>query len=99
VVVTRESTLRLKPHSEPVHHAAEMLGLPPERCVMIGDMTVDVKAAKKAGTWAIGVLCGFGERAELEAAGADLILDSTAELPHWLVPQSPLGAGAQFSSP
>jgi len=27
------------------------------------------------------VLCGFGERAELERAGADLILPSVAELP------------------
>ena len=85
VVVTRESTPRLKPHPQPVRHAAETLGLPPERCVVVGDTTADVEAAKRAGAWAIGVLCGFGEREELEAAGADLILDSTAELTDWLV--------------
>lgn len=86
VVVTRESTPRLKPHPQPVRHAAESLNLPPERCVMVGDTTADVEAAKKAGAWVIGVLCGFGERNELEAAGADLVLQSTAELAHWLIP-------------
>jgi phosphoglycolate phosphatase len=86
VVITHESTPRLKPHPEPVRYAAEVLGLPPERCVMIGDTTVDIEAAKKAGTWAIGVRCGLGEWEELKMAGADLILESTAELTQWLIP-------------
>jgi len=85
VVVTRESTPRIKPHPQPVRHAAEMLDLPPERCAMVGDTTVDVEAAKKAGARAVGVLCGFGERDELETAGADLILGSTAELAEWFI--------------
>lgn len=84
VVVTRESTPRLKPHPQPVCHAAETLGLTPERCVMVGDTTVDIEAAKRAGARAIGVLCGFGEQEELQTAGADLILNSTAELADWL---------------
>jgi len=85
VVVTRESTPRIKPHPQPIQHAAEILGLSPQRCVMVGDTTVDIEAAKKAGTRAIGVLCGFGEQDELDAAGADLILDSTAELTDWFI--------------
>jgi HAD superfamily hydrolase (TIGR01549 family) len=85
VVVTRESTPRLKPHPQPVRYAAEMLGLSPERCVMVGDTTVDMEAAKKAGARAIAVLCGFGEREELEAAGADIILESTARLGELLI--------------
>lgn len=80
-VVTRESTWRLKPHAAPVRHAAERLGLPPHRCAMVGDTPVDMRSARQAGAWAIGVLCGFGERDELERAGAHLILDSPAELP------------------
>jgi phosphoglycolate phosphatase-like HAD superfamily hydrolase len=28
----------------------------------------------------VGVLCGFGERKELEKAGADLILENTVDL-------------------
>jgi len=79
-LVTRESTWRLKPHPAPIRHAARLLGVPVERCVMVGDTTVDVKAARRAGTWAVAVLCGFGERKELERAGAHLVLEHTARL-------------------
>jgi phosphoglycolate phosphatase len=75
-----EDTARLKPHPEPVELAASKLGLPANRCLMVGDTTVDIHAARRAGAWACGVLCGFGERRELERAGAHLILDSTADL-------------------
>jgi HAD superfamily hydrolase (TIGR01549 family) len=80
VVVTRESTWRLKPHPAPIRHAAQLLGVPVERCVMVGDTTVDVRSAVRAGAWAVAVLCGFGERRELERANAHVILDHTAHL-------------------
>jgi N-acetyl-D-muramate 6-phosphate phosphatase len=79
-VVTRESTRRVKPHPAPIHFVAERLGLPPQRCVMVGDTTVDVRSARAAGAWAAAVLSGFGTRAELERAGAHLVLDSAAQL-------------------
>jgi len=82
VVVTHEDTWRLKPHPEPIRHAAEQLGVAIERCLMVGDTGVDVRAAKAAGAYAVGVLCGFGEQGDL--AGADLILENTAELGEWL---------------
>jgi phosphoglycolate phosphatase-like HAD superfamily hydrolase len=47
---------------------------------MVGDTTVDIRAARRAGAWAIGVLCGFGEAKELKRAGAHLLLDSPADL-------------------
>jgi phosphoglycolate phosphatase-like HAD superfamily hydrolase len=83
-VVTRESTWRLKPHPAPILHAARVLGLPPQRCAMVGDTTVDVRAARRAGAYAVAVLCGFGERGELERAGAHLVLSTPAELPSTL---------------
>ena len=52
---------------------------------MVGDTTVDVHAARRAGAWSVGVLCGFGQRAELARAGAHLVLETTADLQHWLV--------------
>jgi len=79
-VVTRESTWRLKPHPAPVRYAAQQLGLPAGRCVMVGDTTVDVKSGRRAGAWTVGVLCGFGERQELERAGAHVILEHTSRL-------------------
>lgn len=79
-VVTRESTWRLKPHPSPIQHSARLLDVPVEQCVMVGDTTVDVRAARRAGAWAVGVLCGFGEREELEQAGAHAVLECTPDL-------------------
>lgn len=80
VLVGRDTTWRIKPHPEPVLHAARTLGFEPGRCLMVGDTTVDVLAGRRAGAWTCGVLCGYGERAELERAGADVIIEETAEL-------------------
>ncbi len=82
VVVTHEDTWRLKPHPEPIRYAAEQLGVAIERCLMVGDTGMDVRAAKAAGAYAVGVLCGFGEQGDL--VGADLILENPAELGEWL---------------
>ena len=82
VVVTHEDTWRLKPHPEPIRYAAKQLGVTVGRCLMVGDTSLDVRAAEAAGACAVGVLCGFGERGDL--AGADLILENTAELGEWL---------------
>ena len=80
LVVTQSTTKRLKPHPQPVLYAAEQLGLAPEACVMVGDTPVDVLSGCRAGAWAVGVLCGFGEKDELWRAGAHVVLPSTADL-------------------
>lgn len=48
--------------------------------VMVGDRRHDIEGAKKAGIASIGVSFGFGGREELEAAGADYVVDSMQEL-------------------
>jgi HAD superfamily hydrolase (TIGR01509 family) len=80
LIVTHATTKRLKPHPEPVLYAARHLGLSPDVCAMVGDTPVDVLSGRRAGAWAIGVLCGFGEEVELRRAGAHLVLSSTADL-------------------
>ena len=84
VVVSRRDVKRLKPHPEPIRYACQQLGYAPEQCVMVGDTTVDIKAGKKANALTVGVLCGFGERPELERLEPDLILESTAQLTEYL---------------
>ncbi len=84
VIVGREDTWRIKPHPSPVLHAADQLDVSVERCLMVGDTTSDIYAARSAGARSVGVLCGFGEKDELERAGADLILDTTSELRKWM---------------
>lgn len=75
-----QDTRRLKPHPSPIQEAARRLTLPVSACLMVGDTTVDMHSARRAGAWRVGVLCGFGEEGELRRAGAQLILSSTADL-------------------
>jgi len=79
-IITALSAPRMKPHPAPVIAAAKALGVAPERCLMVGDTRADILAGRRAGAQTAGVLCGFGEREELEACGADVILESTAEV-------------------
>jgi phosphoglycolate phosphatase-like HAD superfamily hydrolase len=79
-IATALTCLYTKPFPDPIHWAAERLRVPPEDCLMVGDTVVDIRAGKAAGAQTVGVLCGFGSRRELSRAGADLILDSTADL-------------------
>lgn len=54
-------------------------------CVMIGDRKYDVFGAHACGLTAIGVLYGYGDRAEMEAAGANFIVESIEELRNLLL--------------
>jgi phosphoglycolate phosphatase len=51
------------------------------RIVMIGDRRYDALGARAVGIPAIGALWGYGDRAELAAAGADPIIESPREIP------------------
>ncbi len=51
-----------------------------KQAVMIGDREHDIFGAKKTGLDSIGVLFGFGSREELEAAGADYIVNTPEEI-------------------
>jgi HAD superfamily hydrolase (TIGR01509 family) len=57
-----------KPDPDIVAAALDALGLPAQRCVMVGDTPYDAQAAQRAGIDFIGVRCGgWGER-DLEPA-------------------------------
>lgn len=79
-VASAQTAPRTKPYPDPVVWAAREFNLPPAHCLMIGDTTFDIRAGKQAGAQAVGVLCGFGQRRELERSGADLILERTEQL-------------------
>lgn len=49
-------------------------------CVMIGDTAFDINGAKQCGISSLGVRYGFGADGELEAAGADMIVDTAKEI-------------------
>lgn len=51
-----------------------------EICAMIGDRKFDIQGAKAYGLTGIGVAFGYAGEGELEAEGADYIIDSVEEL-------------------
>jgi phosphoglycolate phosphatase-like HAD superfamily hydrolase len=82
IIAGSDTTERIKPHPQPILWAAGRLGIAPKNVVMVGDTEADVRSAQAAGALAVGVLCGFGDRADLKQA--DLVLAGTAELAEWL---------------
>jgi N-acetyl-D-muramate 6-phosphate phosphatase len=88
-VATALTCQHTKPFPDPVLWAAQQMGVAPENCLMVGDTSVDIRAGKAAGAQTVGVLCGFGQEAELRRAGADLILPHTAALIPVLFPELP----------
>ncbi|MEO8676600.1 MAG: HAD hydrolase-like protein [Casimicrobiaceae bacterium] len=64
-----------------VAHLLARANLDPGDCAMIGDREHDVRAAHANGVRAAGVLWGYGPRAELERAGADVIVETPRALP------------------
>ena len=79
-VVTAQTAPRTKPWPDPVHWAADSLGVQVENCVLVGDTTVDLRAGSAAGAQTVGVLCGFGEETELRSYAPGEILERTPQL-------------------
>jgi phosphoglycolate phosphatase-like HAD superfamily hydrolase len=90
VIITGLSAPHTKPYPDPIFLAAERMAVQPKECLMIGDTTVDMRAGKAASAQTLGVLCGFGEEAELRQLGADLILKSTSDLTALFTEKTPL---------
>ena len=80
VIVSGLSAEHTKPYPDPILLAAQKMNVSPQNCLMIGDTTVDIRAGRSAGAQTVGVLCGFGEEAELKKMGADIILNDTTKL-------------------
>lgn len=83
-IATAHTCGHKKPFPDQILWAANQMGMLPENCLMVGDTTVDILAAKRAGAQSVGVLCGFGEEDELQRAGSNLIINCTDQLPEVL---------------
>ena len=80
-VVGGDETKKHKPDPEPLLLALERLGAGPGDAVYVGDAPFDVKAAKAAGLYSVGVSWGGIHRRErLEAEEPDALVDTTEEL-------------------
>jgi phosphoglycolate phosphatase len=61
-------------------HVLSEHGISPSRSLMVGDRRYDISGAHAVGMRGLGVLWGYGTRDELETAGADRLVESTADL-------------------
>ncbi len=67
--------------------ALAQLGIPQEQkqsVLMVGDREHDVLGAKENGIACLGVLFGYGSRAELLGAGADGVVETAKEALEWI---------------
>ena len=63
-----------------IAYALEKENISPDNALMIGDRHHDIDGAHENGLAAVGVLYGYGDRAEHEAAGAEYIVATVQEL-------------------
>lgn len=75
-VVGSDSVENHKPHPEPVLKTLTVLNIEPSEAFVVGDMPVDIAMAHGAGVKACGVTYGNATREEIEASGAEYVLDS-----------------------
>ncbi len=76
-VTGEEDVDRGKPDPQIFLVAAERLGVPPARCVVVEDARAGIDGARRAGMRSIGVGTGHGGRLE-----ADIVVPSLEVLPH-----------------
>jgi pyrophosphatase PpaX len=80
-VITIDSTMRHKPHPEPVLLALERLDYAPEEAFFVGDSVHDIIAGNAAGVHTVAALWGPFTRGQLSPAGPAFYLDSITQLP------------------
>lgn len=71
--------------SDVVRYVMDKAGIDrPDEAVMVGDRKHDILGAKENGLEAVGVLYGYGDRQELEAAGVDYLAEQAEEIIRFL---------------
>ncbi|GAA1773993.1 HAD family hydrolase [Streptomonospora arabica] len=80
VLVGHDLVAEGKPAPDMAVHAAELLGVEPQRCTVVGDTAGDIRMGRQAGMRTIAVTYGVGGRDELASAGAGACVDSFAEV-------------------
>lgn len=86
VLLTRDEVVRVKPDPEHLLRAAAALGVPPERCVIVGDHVMDVRAGRAAGMGTVGFLGPGRPPDAFDGESADLVVRHLRELKAWISP-------------
>ncbi|WP_319776961.1 HAD family hydrolase [Maridesulfovibrio sp.] len=70
----------LKPEPDAALKLAKAMGVSPQQILFVGDSDVDIKTGVNAGMISIGAGWGFRGEEELIKAGANIVLDTPADL-------------------
>ena len=79
-VLGADSVEHTKPHPEPVLRTLCETGIDAAHTLVVGDMPVDILMGRNAGVQTCGVTYGNATRDQLQAVGADFLIDDFAEL-------------------
>jgi HAD superfamily hydrolase (TIGR01509 family) len=79
-VITRQDVQRAKPDPDLFLAAAQRLGIPIARAMVVGDSVWDLLTARRAGCLGIGLLSGGYGKEELEQLGAYRVYQDPADL-------------------
>lgn len=77
--------LKRKPEPDGVYAVLEKLQVAKEECLYVGDSEVDVQTGNNAEMKNISVTWGFRSRELLEKAGAQIIIDTPADLLQYVI--------------
>ncbi|PIT57476.1 phosphoglycolate phosphatase [Snodgrassella alvi] len=83
LVVGGDTLAEKKPSPMPLLHTAEVLGVPIENLLMVGDSANDILAAKAAGALSCGVTWGYadmGQLAQNAQTKPDIIIDNLPQI-------------------
>ncbi len=84
-IVSADTTPFTKPHPAPMLHACELINLPPEQCLYIGDAARDIEAGKNANMRTITALYGYlGAQDHPENWQADSSINHPHDILQWI---------------
>ena len=85
-IISGDTTPHAKPHPEPLYEAARQLGIPPERCLYVGDDERDIVAGLAAGMRTVAASYGYlGQKADTTQWGAHATINSPESLLQLLI--------------
>jgi phosphoglycolate phosphatase len=79
-IVCGDTLAKKKPDPLPLLHSAEVLGVAPEKSLMLGDSVSDVKAARAACFQIICMSYGYNHGVDIRESNPDAVIDSMVEL-------------------
>ncbi|MGC3980224.1 MAG: phosphoglycolate phosphatase [Steroidobacteraceae bacterium] len=84
-VVSGDTVSERKPHPLPLLHAAQLINVPPDQCLYVGDAERDIQSARAAGMASLVALWGYiAHTDQPHAWQADGMIEQPEHLREWL---------------